>query len=309
MTDALFLGFDGGATKTAATAINSEKEIIAEAVGQPANFQVIGVEKACQNLLEIAELLLKEADASLSQVKSIYLGLAGAGRIEDADKLRSGFIDLLTNKISPPPVVHVGSDAIAALEGAFCGKPGMILISGTGSILFAKDSAEKIHRVGGWGRFIGDEGSGYAIGRACLSAIAREFDGRGKPTLITQLLKSNANIHDAESLVRRVYQESFDIASAATIAITAAENGDEVAIGIVDDAVKALTEHISAMLGRIDGHLLLVLSGSLLINENLLSSRLRQSIADNFPDLDIVQPKFSASVGAAFLALKLSKEQ
>ncbi len=61
---------------------------------------------------------------------------------------------------------------VLLLKDAFSGKAGSILIAGTGSIMFGKDEAGEIHRVGGFGRFIGDEGSGYRIGRIGLNAVA-----------------------------------------------------------------------------------------------------------------------------------------
>lgn len=304
MTDSLFLGFDGGATKTAGTAIDRQKEVVAEAVGNAGNFQVIGVNKASENILDVTEAILKKADAKFSQIKSMYLGLAGAGRPDDADRMYNGFVELLNKRNHSTPKVQIGSDAIAALEGAFAGKPGMILISGTGSILFAKDEVGRIHRTGGWGRFIGDEGSGYALGRACLSAVARDFDGRGKKTLMTRLLKEEKKIDDPQSLIAKIYQENFDIASAAPIVIEAAEKGDEVAIGVIADNANQLVDHVCAMIDKLGKMLPLVLSGSILSIENILSRRLQETIKRDFPGIKIQIPQFSPSVGAALLALK-----
>lgn len=62
-----------------------------------------------------------------------------------------------------------------------------------GSILFGKDEKGVIHRVGGFGRLIGDEGSGYSIGRKALNAVSKSSDGRGEETLISELLNSKMN--------------------------------------------------------------------------------------------------------------------
>ncbi len=99
------------------------------------------------------------------------------------------------------------------MEGAFSGKPGCILIAGTGSILFGKDKNGLMHRNGGFGRIIGDEGSGHSIGRKGLSAVAKELDGRGKSTLITKMLNKKYNISSASDLIINVYKNNFDIAS------------------------------------------------------------------------------------------------
>ncbi len=307
MNDSLYLGFDGGATKTAGVALNFEKETLAESVGEATNFQIIGVERASEHILQVTENLLKTIGADFSRIRSMFLGLAGAGRADDANRMRAAFLDLLSKRSLRIPHVGVGSDAIAALEGAFRGKPGMILISGTGSILFAKDSTNAIHRIGGWGRFIGDEGSGYAIGRACLVAVARAFDGRGELTMMTQLLKDRKNIADPQSMVVEVYQKNFDIASAAPIALEAAESGDGAAIGIITESARQLSDHIRAVANKVDEPLPLVLIGSILTKSSPLSRKFLQIIAEDFPEIRVQPAESSPAVGAALLAFKIDE--
>ncbi len=286
----LYFGFDGGATKTNVVALNSQKEVVAEASGKPANFQIIGSKQASLNIFELTELLLEKIGADFSQIKTMYLALAGAGRKDDSRKMLGSFVNLLDSKRYPIPKVQVESDATAALEGSFGGKPGMILISGTGSILFAKDDENKVYRVGGWGRFIGDEGSGYAIGRSCLAAAARHFDGRGKETLMTRLLCEKMMIDDPESLVGAVYQNNFDIASAASVVIEAAGKNDGVALEIVTENVDELIQHVIAMLKKLRRPLPLVLIGSIISSDNGFSSSFRNGMKEKFPEIEIRVP-------------------
>jgi glucosamine kinase len=300
----IYIGFDGGATKTKGVALDVEKRIISEAVGNSANFQIIGVEQTCKNLFDLARTLLEKIETDFSSVKSICLGLAGAGRKEDADKMRRGFIDFLKKNGCTVPVVMVVSDAVATLEGAFDGKPGMILISGTGSILCAKGIDGTVHRIGGWGRFIGDEGSGYAIGQACLAAIARELDGRGKRTMMTEIFKERFTTRTLDSLIVNVYQRDFDIASVAPVAIKAAEKGDEIAVEIITRNVDQLVEHVSAMLNKLGYPLPLVVEGSLLSTDNFYSRKFKDELKDKFPQIEIGNPEFPPAVGAALLAFK-----
>ncbi len=305
MTESLFLGFDGGATKTTGVAIDSSRNVVAEETGGPSNFQIIGTEKASENIVATAELILTKAGADFSRIKTVYLGLTGAGRIGDADRMRDGFIGYLVKRHYPVPVIQIGSDAIAALEGAFSGRPGMILISGTGSILFAKDDDERIHRVGGWGRLIGDEGSGYAIGRACLAAVSREMDGRGRKTLMSSLLKERKLIENQRTMIAAVYQDNLDIASLATIVIEAAEREDEAALEIVANAVRELTSHVRAALPKLNKAVPLALIGSVLSTDNFLSRNVKQLIKTEFPQISIQKPDHPPALGAALLALKI----
>ena len=304
MHNSLYLGFDGGATKTTGIAMDDGWNIVAEAIGGPSNFQIIGTEKASSNVLEVVETLLRKASCDFSDVRSLYLAVAGAGRIADADMMRDAFIDLLRSKGYSIPEIAIGSDAIAALEGAFSGRPGMILISGTGSILFAKDRLDRIHRAGGWGRVIGDEGSGYSIGQACLSAIARQLDGREKVTSMWPLFQERLRIQSSQDLIAAVYQNKLDIASLALIVIEAAERGDEVAGEILSKASIDLCDLIDAVLRQLDVPVPLVLCGSLLESDNSFSQKLKLSIKTRFPHLKIQEPDHSPAVGAALLAVK-----
>lgn len=304
INESLFLGFDGGATKTTVVAMRADRKVVAEETGSQSNFQIIGTETASENIYTLTQAILRKAGADFPQVRVIYLALTGAGRIADADRMRDSFIGLLRQKDAHIPDVRIGSDAIAALEGAFSGKPGMILISGTGSILFAKDEDERIRRVGGWGRFIGDEGSGYAIGRMCLSAVAREFDGRGKSTSMSGLLKDQKGVDTPQALIAEVYRSKMDIASLAPIVLQAADDGDEIAAEIVARAATELFEHVSSVLPKLKTWIPLVLAGSILSSVNPVSTKVRELIDKTFPNLKIQEPEYPPAVGAALLALK-----
>lgn len=302
--ESLFLGFDGGASKTTVVAMKDDRSIVAEETGGPSNFQIIGTDRTSENIFSLTLAILRKTESDFSKIKVMYLALTGAGRISDADRMRDGFVRFLREKSVAIPNVRIGSDAIAALEGAFSGKPGMILISGTGSILFAKDEDDRIHRVGGWGRFIGDEGSGYAIGRACLSAVAREFDGRGRRTALSRLLKEFKGIDTSQALIAQVYQNKMEIASLAPIVIQAAAEGDEVAAEITTQAAVELFEHVRAILPQLKTTVPLVLAGSVLSSQNLVSQKVREMIGNDLPNIKIQEPEYPPAVGAALLAFK-----
>ncbi|MCL4278865.1 MAG: hypothetical protein KJZ60_04155, partial [Ignavibacteriaceae bacterium] len=118
--------------------------------------------------------------------------------------LEKGFKDFADEEGIHFKGVKVISDAHIALEGAFPDSAGCILIAGTGSILFGKDEKGVIHRVGGFGRLIGDEGSGYSIGRKALNAVSKSSDGRGEETLISELLNSKMNSGSANAIINKV---------------------------------------------------------------------------------------------------------
>ncbi len=297
-----FLGFDGGATKTSGAVVNSSGEVLSEKTGGPSNFQILGISQASGNIVEVAKMVLKEGRLEFSDIAGIFLGLTGAGRESDQERMKKGFVEYLIQHGLPIPRVSVESDALAALEGAFPGKAGMILISGTGSILLAKDDNGKVMRTGGWGRFIGDEGSGYAIGKAGLTAYVKEYDGRGKKTAISELLSRNLGIQSPQSLVLKIYHENFDIASATRAVLEAAADEDEVAKSIIEDAADELMAHIRAGISMIGAEIPLALMGSVISHENLLVTKLTNLISQELPAVRICRPEKSAAAGAALLA-------
>ncbi len=299
-----FLGFDGGASKTAGAIIDSHGNVISEKSGGPSNFQIIGTARASENILGVANAALAECGLVFADIAGIFLGLTGAGRQSDQERMKKGFEEFLTDHDLPMPWIGVESDALAALEGAFPGKAGLILISGTGSILLAKDKSGSVMRVGGWGRYIGDEGSGYAIGKAGLSALVKDYDGRGIKTTISALVSEALNIETPQLLIRKVYSENFDIASVARIVIDAADDGDEVACSILDDAAQELMSHVRTAVSTIRCEIPIALMGSIISHENALSTRLINLISTEYPAIGICRPEKSAAVGAALLAMK-----
>ncbi len=303
-TPPYYLGFDGGATKTAGALIDSEGNVIAEKTGGPSNFQIIGIPQASKNIIDVATALLSEASLKISDMSGMLLGLTGAGRKSEQDRMKIGFEEYARDIYLKLPPVAVDTDAIIALEGAFPGKAGMILISGTGSILLAKDEAGHVYRVGGWGRFVGDEGSGYAIGRAALTAYLRELDGRGRGTIISTLIEEKLAIDSPHSLVLKIYQENFDIASVAILVFDAAAEGDEVASSILNDAALDLSAHIAAALQKIGRSIPIAFMGSILSHQNYLADKLSSLISKEYPAMSIVKPEQSAAVGAALLAIR-----
>jgi N-acetylglucosamine kinase-like BadF-type ATPase len=303
------IGIDGGGTKTDCAIADLSGKIINQTTGKPSNFLVIGVEEAVENLFSLIEENLFQLEGDFADVKQIVIGVAGAGRKEDAQLLEKSFKDYADQERIHFKRVSVLSDAHIALEGAFPDSAGCILIAGTGSILFGKDEKGVIHRVGGFGRLIGDEGSGYSIGRKALNAVSKASDGRGEETLISELLNAKMNSGSANSIISKVYNDKLDVASVARIVIEAAEEGDPIAEDILDEEADELVLHIKSLLDKIHTDKLNVaFSGSLLDNKNYYSDLLKQKIKSTLPRVEIVKPATSPVSGAILLAKRIVNE-
>ena len=302
------IGIDGGGTKTHCLISNLDGSTVHECYGGPSNFLVQGIEPVSENLFNLINSGLSSANISADEIKIVLLGTTGAGRRTDAERLEKGFTEYLTKHKIKLNLFRVESDARIALEGAFSGKPGSILIAGTGSIMFGKDALNNIHRVGGFGRYLGDEGSGYILGKKGLVAVSKEFDGRGQKTLISELLKEKFKIDSPEILITEIYKNNFDIASVAPLVIDAAEKNDELALKIIENETDELVLHISTMYTKVNEKILrTAFIGGIIIHKNIYSDTLRNKIADKLIKVIVTAAENSPAMGAVLMAKQLLK--
>jgi N-acetylglucosamine kinase-like BadF-type ATPase len=229
------LGIDAGGTKTVCHLADEHGTLIAEARSGGANLQAAGelhVEKVIHDVMEEA---IGDRDIVPA---AICLGIAGVDRPEDSTVVRS-----LMRRIGFKARILVVNDALVALEAGAPGAAGVVIISGTGSIAYGRNSRNEGARSGGWGHVLGDEGSGYWIGRAALRAVLREADRRGPRTLLTSLLLKHFGVTEAQNLIHEVYQNKVRpaaIGSLAQCVQTAFGEGDEAATGILRAAADEL---------------------------------------------------------------------
>ena len=297
------IGFDCGATKTDCALADINGNILYTTTGGAANYLVTGTAGTSKIILSLLNNCIKKINADYSKIENIVIGAAGAGRREDADKLENSLYKIFSADGIKLKSLKVVSDAQIALQGAFPTEAGCILIAGTGSIIYGKDEKGTIYRAGGFGRLLGDEGSGYSIGRKGLQAAAKHFDGRGDETFIVKLIEEKYSIKTSDELITKVYNKNFDIASIAEVVIIAAENEDLIAHHILHEESEELIHHISTMTKKVDTiDLRVSFAGSLISNNNIYSDMLREKIKTSLPSVKIVAPKHSPIEGAILLA-------
>jgi glucosamine kinase len=143
----------------------------------------------------------------------------------------------------------VGTDVAAAFHDAFGDGPGILIISGTGSIAWGRAENGRQGRVGGWGHHIGDEGSGYAIGVDALRRVARHADGRAPHTHLQRLVLQHLGLHQVDELVHwAAVASKAEVAALAPVVALASSEYDEVAGEILTQAVEELEGHVLAIL-------------------------------------------------------------
>jgi N-acetylglucosamine kinase-like BadF-type ATPase len=182
-------------------------------------------------------------------IVSAVAALPGYGEVEAISAVQS---EAIAPALGSRPQ-SILNDVDAAQIGAFMGGPGILILSGTGSMAWARDAQGRSHRVGGWGDVVGDEGSGFWIGHRVLGLVSQSLDGRAPPSGLVdaqfdQLDLDRANPSDAiESWVSRLAHSRSAIAALAPLATRLAEAGDAAARSIVDAAAEELARHVRAM--------------------------------------------------------------
>lgn len=282
--DELILGIDGGGTKTVAWLARRSDTDTARVIGRGtaggANPQAVGSDQALDNLNQAVDAACADADAPSGPFAAAVLALAGSDRddvrrmlIRWADDRRLAHCFL---------VVHDAEPVLAA------GTPdgwGVALIAGTGSLAFGRTDDGRTARSGGWGYLFGDEGSGYAVALAGLRSVAQWADDRAPDTQLVDGFLERLGLERPEQLVTAIHQSTdprATIASLANIVTRKAEEGDEVAGGILDRAGRELAAMVAAVAGKLDlqnNRFPLALAGGLLTRSAMLTERLSWHLA------------------------------
>jgi len=296
------LGIDAGGTKTVCLLADEHGTILSVARGPGANLQVAGeleVEKVLHHVMETA--LDGRHDL---RPRAVCLGIAGVDREDD-----SRIVGAIMRRISPGTRVLVVNDALVALEAGAPGLPGIVIICGTGSIAYGRNVHGAAARAGGWGHIIGDEGSGYWIGKQAVQAVMRQADGRGPATSLSKHVLAHFDVPTASGMVHIVYgphSANRSIAMLGPSVQMASESGDAVASSILDQAATELALAARSVAERLhlrDQSFPFVLAGGVFRVVPLLFERLRLRLLEIAPSATIDILRDEPARGAVRLAL------
>ncbi|HQR45860.1 MAG TPA: BadF/BadG/BcrA/BcrD ATPase family protein, partial [Thermoanaerobaculia bacterium] len=206
-------------------------------------------------------------------------------------------------------VVHDARIALAgALEGPVDG-PGLVLIAGTGAIVFGRGADGTEGRTGGWGPVLGDEGSGYFIARQGLAAVVRDLDGRGPKTRIRDFLFASEGMKSSDELLQRIYRTDggpADVAAYFPIVLKAAQAGDAEALRILGDAVEELALAVITLVRklRLETETFGIATvGGVFSAGELILGPLREHVHTVAPNARLHPPAYPPELGAVRLAL------
>jgi len=237
------IGIDGGGTRTRGVLLGPDGEELGRAEGASAVADALHPEAAAQAVEDVTRAAARAAGVALP-LRALWAGLSGAGR----EAARSA-VEIELARRGLADVTRVGTDVLAAFHDAFGDGPGVLLIAGTGSIAWGRSEDGREGRVGGWGRHIGDEGSGYAIGLEALKRVARQADGRAPETALRAAILSRLGLETIDDLVQWAGGASrAEVAALVPLVAGASAAGDAVAGEILVRAVEELEDHVLAIL-------------------------------------------------------------
>lgn len=296
------VGVDAGGSKTV-TIVAREGAVLARATGSGARMRSGHGLATATVIAEVAHRALAEGGVSKADI--LVAGVAGAGRELEREELRQALrSEGLAERIL------VTGDTEMALAAAFADRPGIVVTAGTGSMAVARDPFGRIHRAGGYGWQMGDEGSGYAIGRSALGAVGRAADERSPRTELTAVLLTVTRSETLDELVRWTAAATVaEVAALAPTVIATGQKGDTVAAGIMDYAARELAALVFRLLQhfgadtrqRVD----VATNGGLLHHDGPLHRLLRAKLAEE-PQLRLSEEPLDPVMGALHLAGQIS---
>lgn len=299
----LIIGVDAGGTKTAVM-VAREGQVVSRGTGPGAKMRS-GRGIACAaTIAEVVRRALAQAGATRGDL--LIAGVAGAGREAEREELRQAFrTETLAER------VVVTGDTEIALAAAFGDLPGIVITAGTGSMGVARDPYGRLHRAGGYGWQMGDEGSGYAIGRAALGAVGRAADDRSPRTELTPLLLKATRSEGFDGLIRWAAAAGpAEVAGLAPAVFEAAQLGDTVAAGIMDYAARELAALAFKLLPHFGADERMVIevatNGGLLFHDGPLYRMLKAKLGEE-PRIRFRDAPLEAAAGAIHLAEKQGK--
>ncbi|WP_188856309.1 BadF/BadG/BcrA/BcrD ATPase family protein [Oceanobacillus indicireducens] len=295
------LAIDGGGTKTIAVITDKAGNVLSTGKSGTANYHVAGKKGAINTLKEVIVKAVNNLKkyhypdrfVEISFHKCVF-ALAGIDTKKDQVNVDEIVSQALAQSGIKIDKVIIENDALSVLLGATNNQPGAILIAGTGSIVFAHDGKENYVRTGGFGHRLGDEGSGYWIGKQAISAILKMHDGRGPKTLLQELVLEHFNFTDHEALYNWVYSPDFSIhqvGALAKIVEKANYEGDGASRTILEQSADELYQLVSTAVNRVgivDVPFKLLLLGGVLQNSHFVKGQLLDRVKQAMPGAELL---------------------
>jgi N-acetylglucosamine kinase-like BadF-type ATPase len=263
----------------------------------------VGIANGAAAIREAIDKACSAARIDRDDLIAAGIGLAGVRRKDIRTRMREVLIETLEIKN-----IELMTDGDIALYGATDGAPGIVVISGTGSICCGVNRQGKHVYAGGWGPVAGDEGSASWIARRALQAVAHASDERGPRTALTSAACEYFQVATADDLSTAIYAPTITndrIAGFSKRVIETARAGDAVARNILAEAGKELGKAAATVVRRLKmepERFQVAFVGGVFAAGEFVIAPLREEIARVANKAFIAAPSFSPTVAAGRLA-------
>ncbi|MGO9037804.1 MAG: N-acetylglucosamine kinase [Steroidobacteraceae bacterium] len=304
----MYLGVDGGGTKTALVIIDRDGAIRAMHRAAGSYYLAIGLDALGTLLADGVNAVLAKAGVRAEDLDFAFFGLPAYGE----DSALTGALSRLPRKCLPADAYLCGNDMICGWAGSLLCRDGISVVAGTGSICYGERSGAAA-RSGGWGELFSDEGSAYWIACRGLNLFARMSDGRTAQGPLYAVIKRHLNITEDLDLCAHVYSrlggDRARIAQMSNWVTQAAREGDGQAMAIVRDAALELALMVDATRRQLgfgaSDPVAVSYSGGVFDNvgETLLEP-FTASLQAHHPGYRVCEPVLPPAIGAALYAAK-----
>lgn len=297
----IFLGIDGGGSKTSCV-IGDENSVFGTGTSAGSNVVRVGETQARKSLGISVRAACAEAKIIPAQIKKTCVGIAGGARPEIANVVRRLLLELVGGEI------EIVGDQVIAMEAAFGGGPGVIVIAGTGSIAYGRNAEGELARAGGWGFAISDEGSGHWIGREAVAASLRAYDQAGHEST-SPLLEGIMKFWGVTLVEQLVVMANSapNFAALLPTVLFAMEAGDDVARNVLTQAGSELAAKAGIVIDRLfkkHESIPVAVSGGVFYNCTLVREIFDKRIRDAYPQASLNNAVIDPVGGALALARK-----
>ena len=303
----VLLGIDSGGSHTAVVVGDRHGRVLARAEGPGSAMRPGGAERSAAVILDVARRAATQAHATLPATVAL-IGAAGAGRAPEQEALATAVLSA-----GVAARVDVRGDVEIGLAAAFGDGPGVLINAGTGSIAYARSPDGRLHRAGGHGWQLGDEGGGYWLGRRALAAAARAQDGLEESSTLLERLLVALGLETFDDLIRWTATATpAQVAALAPHVLNAAREGETVAQRAVDEAATELAQLVRILTRHFPGSdpIRVATTGGLLRAGTPLLAALRARLGAEIPRARLadIGGSVDAPVGALRLAAQLLEE-
>ena len=312
MTEPLFLGFDAGGSKTVCL-VGDSSAILCRGESGPANPSLVGVAGFKSAIGEAARAAIAAAadvadGGSASPPRAAWIGVAGG----ETPAMRAA-LGAAAREVLDSRQISISHDARLILAAAGL-RSGIAVVAGTGSSVYGRSAGGREVSVGGWGHLLGDEGSGYDLGRRALRAVTQAADGRAPVTRLSEAIPLALGVASVRALRERLYPAPpvSDVARLARVVLELAAD-DEVAAALVAAAARDLARAVDACREQLEAadpasdrrgrvQLPVAVAGGLLGRGSPLLGHLRTELEQAQDDYRVVELTAEPAFGALALA-------